>query len=601
LKEELVLIDADYVMEGSKPVVRLFCKNSKGETVVVKDSSFVPYFYILPKSGKSSELKKKIEKADLKELDAKILKVEIVERNWMNRQEKVLKVFVDNPRRIQDARHAFKHMKEFEDAFEYDITPYRRYIIDRQIEPMGWIEVSGKESRGTTELQADRIIEADHVKAADARKEIRMRILAFDTEWVDENGKNKLIMMSLADNGGYRKVLTSHEWAKKPGYVETVKGEKEIIEKFVSIVRERDPDFLVGYNSDGFDMPMLKDRATELKVPLKLGRDSSPVYVVRRGRISSVKTKGRVHVDIFDFISHILAPSLRGEVMTLDEVAQELLGMGKKKMEYKDMTEIWSKKKDMDRLAEYSMWDSELTIKLADLILPQIFALARFTGQLPFDVCRYTYSQLVEGFFMRKAFADGVIIPNRPKTEEIEERKMEPAYKGAFVAEPKKGIHSDVLVFDFRSLYPSIIVTHNIDPWTFNFKGCRKKYEVPEHKNRWYFCADAKGFIPKHLEEMIRRRQEVKRMMRRAKNSEEHTRLDNEQTALKTVANATYGYLGYFASRWFCRECASAAASWGRYYIQQVVEEAKKLGFEIVYGDTDSLFVKINKEKITKE
>jgi DNA polymerase Pol2 len=255
------------------------------------------------------------------------------------------------------------------------------------------------------------------------------------------------------------------------------------------------------------------------------------------------------------------------------------------------MAEIWSKKKDVERLAEYSMWDSELTIKLANLILPQIFALARFTGQLPFDICRYTYSQLVEGFFMHKAFTDDVLIPNRPKTEEIEERRMKPAYKGAAVIEPKKGIHSDVLVFDFRSLYPTIIVTHNIDPWTFNFKGCKKKYEVPEHKGGWYFCADAKGFIPKHLEEVIKRRQEIKHMMKQEKNPDEHTRLDNEQFALKTIANATYGYLAYFGARWYRLECGAAAAAWGRYYIGKVIEEAKQQSFEIIYGDTDSLMI----------
>jgi len=595
------LIDADYVMEGNKAVVRLFCKNTKGETVLVEDSTFIPYFYVLPKSGKFSELKKKIEKLDIKKLETKILKVEVVEKNWMNRQEKVLKIFLDNPRRIQDVRHAIKHFKEFEDTFEYDITIYRRYIIDKQIDPLGWIEISGEEVKEKTDVQVDRIIEAASVKAIDLKKEIKMKVLSFDTEWIDEKGKSKLIMISLADNDTYKKVLTSHEWSGKPSYVETLKDEKEMIERLIAIVREKDPDFLVGYNSDGFDMPMLKDRATELKVSFKLGRDNSPVYVVRRGRISSAKTKGRVHIDLFDFISHVLAPSLKSEVMTLNEVAEELLGVGKRKMEYKEMTEIWNKKKDMERLAEYSMWDSELTVKLANLILPQIFALARFTGQLPFDVTRYTYSQLVEGFFMRKTFIDHVIIPNRPKTEEIEERRMEPTYKGAIVIEPKKGIHSDVLVFDFRSLYPTIIVTHNIDPWTFNFKGCKKKYEVPEHKGKWYFCADAKGFIPKHLEEVIKQRQQIKQMMKREKSPAEHTRLDNEQFALKTIANASYGYLGYFASRWFKKECASAAASWGRYYIQRVVEEAKQQGFEIIYGDTDSLFVIIDEKKISKD
>ena len=96
LKEELLVIDADYAMLGTKPVARLYCKNTRGESVLVQDVTFVPYFYVLPKEGKSSELKKKIEKLDTKKLETKILKVEVVEKNWMNKLRKVLKVFLDN-------------------------------------------------------------------------------------------------------------------------------------------------------------------------------------------------------------------------------------------------------------------------------------------------------------------------------------------------------------------------------------------------------------------------------------------------------------------------------------------------------------------------
>jgi DNA polymerase elongation subunit (family B) len=121
MKEELLVIDADYMLVGAKPVVRLFCKNTKGETVLVQDSTFLPYFYVLPKKGKVAELKKKIEKLDTKKIETKILKVEVVEKNWMNEQQKVLKVFIDNPRRVQDVRYVVKHFKEYEDTFEYDI------------------------------------------------------------------------------------------------------------------------------------------------------------------------------------------------------------------------------------------------------------------------------------------------------------------------------------------------------------------------------------------------------------------------------------------------------------------------------------------------
>lgn len=590
MKEELLLIDADYTLIEGRPAIRLYCKDGKGRTILVLDSNFEPYFFVMPKEGSLAGLKKRIWELDVKKIETKILKVEIVERVWMNEKVKMLKIIIDNPRRIPDVRDAIKGWKDVEETYEYDIPFTKRFIIDKQIEPMNWIEVSGKEIKEKNNFQVDAVIQAKSVKAVDIKKSVKFRILSFDTEWVEEEKESKLIMLSLATNDGCKKVLTSQYWEKKPSYVEVVKDERGIIERFMEIVKEKDPDFVAGYNSDGFDFPMLKDRAAKLKVSLKVGRDNVPIFVVRRGRISSAKSKGRVHIDLYDFISHILASSMRSEVLTLDEVAQQLLGMGKKQMKYKDMVEIWSKKEQLERLAEYNMWDSELTLKLAEHILPQVFALSKLTGQLPFDTARYTYSQLVEGFFMKKAFVDGVVIPNRPKTEEIEKRREGPTYKGAVVIEPKKGIHSDILVFDFRSLYPTIIVTHNIDPWTFNFMPCKKRQQVPESK--WYFCADSKGFMPRHLQELIERRKEVKTEMKKLKdNSEEFKLLDNEQYALKILANATYGYMAYFGAKWYRKECGSAAAAWGRHYITSVIDEGKKFGFEIVYGDTDSLMV----------
>lgn len=595
LKENLLLIDADYTLNGDTGTIRLYCKDSKGKTVLVLDSNFQPYFYAMPKKGKVAELKKKIEELGKKEIEAEVLKVETVEKIWDGEKTKLIKITIDNPRKIPDVRNMIKDWKEVEETFEYDISFYKRYIIDKQIEPINWISVDGEEIK-IENYQVDRTIKANSVKVIESEKETQFKVLAFDTEFVEDDGETKLIMLSMAGNDGYKKVLTSHHWGKKPSYVETVSDEKGIIEKFIKSVRDYDPDFLCSYNGDNFDFPKVKERCDKFKMSLKLGRDNAPIHVVRRGRISSAKTKGRVHIDLFNFISHILSASMKSEVLTLDEVAQELLGERKKEMEYKEMLEIWNKKEQLERLAEYNLWDSELTLKLASHILPQIFALCKLTGQLPFDVSRYTYSQLVETFYMKRTSSDNVLIPNRPKMEEIEDRKMAPVYKGAIVIEPKRGIHSDILVFDFRSLYPTIIVTHNISPETFDckHKECEKN-KVPGEK--WCFCKKTVGFIPKHLEDLIKTRLQIKNKMDEVKEgAEDWRRLDNEQYALKIIANATYGYFGYFGSKWYKRECGAAAAAWGRYYINLVIEEAKKFGFEIIYGDTDSLMVKYSQE-----
>ena len=593
MKLRLLVLDADYELVENKGIIKLFCKDEDGNTILVLDKNFSPYFYVMPKENKAEILKEKIENLDVKKINTRILKVEKIEKIWKGEKVELIKIIIDNPRRIPDVREIIKEWEEVEETFEYDIVFYKRYLLDKQIEPMNWVEVEGREIEGKKH-EIEKVIEAESIKPINLEKEINFKVLAFDTEWIEENNKSKLIMISLVCNDKTKKVLTSCEWEKKPEYVEVLKNEKEMIERFLEIVKEKDPDFLVGYNSDGFDFPKLKSKANELKIQLNLGRENTPIRIVRRGRISSAKMKGRVHIDLFSFIDHILSASMKSEVLTLDEVAQELLGIGKKKIEYKEMVEIWSKKEQLERLAEYSLWDSELTLKLSDLILPQIFALSKLTGLLAFDASRNTYSQLVEAFYMRKAVEDNVLIPNRPKTEEIEKRRIAPVYKGAVVIEPKKGIHENILVFDFRSLYPSIIVSHNISPETFNceHKECKEKNKVPETK--WHFCMKKEGFIPKHIRKLIELRKEIKEKIKKVKkDSSEFVQLNNLSQAIKTIANASYGYFGFVGARWYKRECGASVAAWGRAYIRQIIEMAKKEGFEVIYGDTDSCFVKI--------
>ncbi|OGI14611.1 hypothetical protein A3K63_03675, partial [Candidatus Micrarchaeota archaeon RBG_16_49_10] len=465
----------------------------------------------------------------------------------------------------------------------------------RQIAPTEWIEVEGELAGNPDGYNVNETITATSVKPAGIRDSDFLKILAFDTEWVDEGGEEKLIMLSMAGNDGFRKVVTSHSWNGSEKYVESVGDERDIIEIFIRSVKERDPDFLVGYGSDGFDIPKIKREEARMKIKLELGRDDQIIHVARRGRISSARTRGRVHIDAFDFVSHILSSGMRSDMMTLDEVAQQLLGADKTGLGDNEMVKMWGSKDDVGRLVEHCMHDSVITLRLGELILPQIFSLCSLTGMLPFDSCRTTYSQLVEAFLMRRAFADDVLIPNRPKTDEIEKRRMDPSYKGALVIQPEKGIHANVLVFDFRSLYPTIIVSHNIDPWTFNKTPCSSRSEVPE--SGWYFCQDEKGFIPRHLSEIIDARRKIKATMKEPGISEGELRvLENKQYALKIIANALYGYYGYFGSRWYKRECGSSAAAWGRFYITKVIDMARLEGFKIIYGDTDSLMARLEKD-----
>ncbi|MCD6402814.1 MAG: hypothetical protein J7K98_00620 [Candidatus Aenigmarchaeota archaeon] len=587
---ELFLLDSDHTVDEGKTKVRLFCKDKSLRNVVVIVKDFPAYFYVEP-AGDVKELKNKIESFDFGDA-GKVIGVEVVEKEFLGKPKELLKVYVDDYRNIMDIRNIVKEWEEVKEEYEYAISFYQRFLIDKQITPMGWIKVKGKEVKRSGYERVDLIVEADEIKPLEKDDELELKTVAFDIEVVEEEEKETIIMISVVSKD-FKKVLTTEPLSKSVDFVEVLPTETAMIKRFMEIVNELDPDFIVGYNTDRFDMIKLRERCEELKIDFVLGRSKEKVKLVRRGRVSSARVKGRVHIDLYDFVEHILAPTLKTEVLSLDAVAQEIVGIGKLDVKWKEIEESWKEKKDLERIAEYCLRDSEITYLLAEQLLPQIIAISRLTGLIPFDASRYTYSQLDEHYLMRKAVASNILIPNRPKTEEIQKRRMLPVYKGAIVIEPKKGIHPDIIVFDFRSLYPTIIVTHNVSPDTINCDHEECKKNKPEDVDV-YFCMKRTGFIPKNLKEIIQKRTEIKKRMKSLdKNSLEYRRLYNMQYALKIIANSTYGYMGYVGARWFCYKCAEATAAWGRHYIKKIIAIAKSEGCEIIYGDTDSIFIRI--------
>ena len=158
-----MLIDADYTLDENGAVVRLYCKNQKGKTILVLNSTFKPYFLAMPKKN-VAKLKKKIESLNEEEIGTKILKVEVVEKIWENKNEKLLKIIIDNPRKISAVRDAIKNWEEVKETYEYDIPFTKRFIIDNQLEPMGWIEVIGEKVEGKNEFQVDSVVQAMSIK-----------------------------------------------------------------------------------------------------------------------------------------------------------------------------------------------------------------------------------------------------------------------------------------------------------------------------------------------------------------------------------------------------------------------------------------------------
>jgi len=524
----------------------------------------------------------------------RIKKIERVKRQLKGETREFLKIFCKLPQDTQKIRDIVKHLeKEREgtgsviEEYEYSVNFYRRFLLDKHIPGSCWLHVEGEPLQ--SKLQVDVALLGKKVNMIEKLTHPPLRSLSFDVETYEGRGERKIIMLSFWGKG-FKKVLT-YEKGDFPPWVDVVDNERMLLERFVEIITQYDPDVLFSYNGDDFDFSVIRERADQNKVQLTLSRDGEEMKFARRARTSSARIKGRVHLDLYHFINNILAPNLQTEVLTLDAVSSELLGDEKIEMDYQDLLESWRKKKNLSQLAEYCLKDSELTFRLGFLLLPQILELSRTVGQLPFDTSRMTYGQLAEWYLTQKASQTERIIPNQPKWEEIKQRRSF-TYTGGFVKEPTAGIHDNIAVLDFRSLYPSIIATFNISPETLNCP-CHKEdgYKVPE--TGYWFCREKRGFVSGVIEELIRQRADLKNKMKKIpKDALEYRIIDNRQASLKIVANATYGMFAFPGAKWYCRECAESCTSFGRFYINEAIREVEGKGFKVVYADTDSCFVK---------
>ncbi|MFC1454897.1 DNA polymerase domain-containing protein [Candidatus Undinarchaeota archaeon] len=595
------LLDIDYRTEDNT-TVRLFGKAQFGEEwkpVVLLDRRHQPYIYVLAPDLKAAEKELK-EKPATKEDGTEItpVKFEIVKKNSKGIEREVLKAFFKSPGEVPAYREFVRDLG-FESR-EDDIPFVRRYLVDLELEQSNVWEVDGKEIEA--DLNSEKVYEVKDIKVTDKLVDLDdMRIMSFDTEMRNPEGMPRpeidpIIAVSFADNTGWEKVITWKEPKEKKDWVHVVKDEKELFEETVKTFKERDPDVIVTYNGDQFDFPYVEKRAEVLKVKLELGRGSSGIKFSSRGRFHAAKISGRLHIDLYHIVFNILRGSLNLPRYTLEHVTNHIFGTDKQPFQG-DMWKVWDDGKELNMLMQYTREDADATAKLALEFFPLQLEFARLVRNPIFDVSRMTSGQLVESLLLNKAHLRNDVAPSRPHSEERTFRREEGMIQGAYVRDPIKGLHENIAVLDFRSLYPTVIISHNIGPDMLNCECCSEKERTKVPGMPHYFCTKKRGLLPAALEELLEERTEIKsRMKKMDKDTKDYKRLDAEQYALKLFLNSAYGYLGYAGSRWHSRECAESVTAFGRHFIQDIMNKAEKEGFEVIYGDTDSLFFGDNNE-----
>ena len=407
----------------------------------------------------------------------------------------------------------------------------------------------------------------------------------------------QVIAVSVYSSDGEKRVLVLRREGMREGIphqnidVEYFDDEVELLKKTFDVFWEY--PFILTFNGDDFDLRYLSNRA------LKLGIKASEIPIQVLDRVCLLKYG--VHIDLYKFFFNrsvqIYAYGNRYKDVSLDDVGSALLGEQKIHLE-KTFGDL-----NYSELAAYCLRDSEITYKLTrfenDSAMKLILVLARIASMPMEDVSRQGVSRWIRNFMHREHRKRNMLIPN---AEDILTKKGKTSttavikgkkYKGAIVVEPTPGVHFNVAVMDFPSLYPSIIKVWNLGYQSIccNHPGC-KGHKVPDTQH--WVCTEKRA-----LESLLigsLRDLRVRWYKSRAKDKTLPPELRSwysiTQGALKVILNASYGVFGAESFDLYCPPVAEATAAIGRYSITQILNYAKTVGIQVLYGDTDSLFLK---------
>lgn len=595
MQKNVVILDIDYVTHEEKPIIRLFSKDGD-KNIVLLDDTFEPYLYVM--SDNLDECITEIED------NIDVVKVEKVTKKDFQVETQFLKVTFKHPQDLAKNRDALRDLENVIQIREFDIPFYRRYLMDRDVIPMTEMVAVGEEMDSFLNLDSEKH-DVTIIKLTQELKRVeenphKFRILSFDLEVRNPHGmpnseEDEIIMIGVASNFGINQVISIKTNSEhRDDFVNQVSSEREMIQEFVKIIKENNIDIIVGYNSDNFDFPYLKDRAKILGVDLDIGMDGSDVKYIRRGYANAASFKGLIHVDLYLVMRRYMSL----ERYTLERVYYELFGEEKIDVPGERIWEFWDNGgEELDNLFDYSLDDVVSTLKIAEQTLPLNLELTRIIGQPLFDVSRMATGQQAEWFLVKQAYFDGEVVPNKQGSNFADRANAEDN-EGGYVREPETGLHENLVQFDFRSLYPSIIISKNISPDVMILGDVENEEEYnisPEHGIK--FKKSPQGFIPSVIDKILQERFKIKREMKASDDLQQKKALDVQQQAIKRLANTMYGIYGFPRFRWYSFECAKAITSWGRQYIKSSIKKAEEFGFYAIYADTDGFYAKYKKEK----
>ena len=559
----------------------------------------------------------------------------------------LLKIIAPDPLSIGGTENS---IREKVTAWEADIKYHENYLYDTGLIPGAYYIRRGEEIR-QFENQISHQVQLELEKLLwsrikdDARKGNNDEYYQYITRWAEllnqpipdlrrisvdievesEEGRMPtprdhdrcVIAVGFVASDGFKKVLVlkqdnsiDHNTTLIPE-TELCHTEKELLQKAFKIISSY--PIIITYNGDDFDMPYLYARSQDPRIdPISktvIPKNEIPIIIkretfIKRGsQAEPVQIRHGLHIDLFRTFQNrsvqIYAFSHKYSEYTLNAICEALLNDGKIEFEG-DISEL-----PIHKLAEYCLKDAYLTFKLTsfndNLLMKLLVVIARISRLSIDDIARFGVNQWIRGMLYYEHRHRNILIPRRDElqakgsastTAIIKEKK----YRGGLVVEPVLGIHFGVIVVDFASLYPSIIKVHNISYETVNciHQSCKNDLSQQIPGTTHWICKEKRGLTSLLIGSLRDLRVNYYKYLSKNKalSSEERQLYNVVSQAIKVILNASYGVMGAEIFPLYCLPVADATAAIGRTTTTKTIEKCKEIGIDVVYGDTDSLFLK---------
>ncbi len=595
---KLQMLDVDYFFNANKPVIRIFGRTDKGRPGCILYDGLFPYFYAKCTPEQTEKIRQLREVRGVE--DAEMFEP----IGYNEKKSKLQKITLYNPQDVPEVRDKIAALG-VKEMYEADIMFKYRFMIDNELYGMQWVEAEC--TKVSTRVSKVPTYHATKITPIDNLGNMELKILSFDIECVSgstsrapDPKKDPIVMISLAFSHQYKNrkslVLVAKNYTGEN--VGSFGSEKEMLEEFIRIVDDYDPDVVTGYNINNFDLPYTAERLKINKLMLNLGRSDKPMYGKNTGMTFEFTIPGRVVFDPYQILKR--DPWLRFKRYDLNTVSKVLLNEQKHDVEYSEMATLWNgTRESLGKFVEYARKDAELALRLVvdKNLMDKFFELSKISGVLLQDAFG-GQTRRVDMMLLHEFKKQGFVMPLSPtRSDHIKRTKQrdQEGLKGATVLEPKKGLHADgcILVLDFKSLYPSIMRTYNISPDTLLLENKdRLPYNESPTGAKFVSARVRQGILPMILTNIIDMRSRIKKEMKAATGEQKRT-LNAKQLAIKDMSNSFYGYTGYIRARLYTIDVAASITAYGRENLQKtkkLIEE--NFGVEVIYADTDSAFLK---------